>query len=306
MNSVPNRYIWGNITWYSLLITIGIAIAIILASSEERRKHLQRDIIIDVSVAIIPSGIIGARLYYIAFNLDYFWHNPLEIFKIWRGGLAIYGAIIMAGLVCYAICRYKRIPFLSVLDCIAPGLALAQSIGRWGNFFNSEAYGRQIIDRAWQFFPYAVYINGKGYYMATFFYESVCTLIIFIYLWLNRKSISKSGDIFFRYIAMYGTIRTFIEGLRSDSLYIGNIRVSQMLSIILVILVLCYFIYRLVSNRIMPSILQNISIIVAICVFIVAFICYMLYSNDLILILALFAIIFGLEAIYIVLKENKI
>lgn len=299
---MPSRFIIGNITWYSVLIVSGVLIAIVLATMEERRKNLPKDTILDISIAIIPAGLIGARLYYVLFNLDYFLKNPQNIIKIWNGGMAIYGSIIFGTAVCYIICKQKKVSFLSVMDCIAPGLVLAQSIGRWGNFFNQEAYGRAVLDNALQFFPYSVYIQGKGYFMATFFYESICNLIIFIYLWKNRKNVIKDGDLFFRYLAFYGCVRTFIEGLRSDSLYWGDVRVSQLLSMLLVICVLVYFLYRFFKSH--KSLRKSFYFSIA--VICISIIFAFLQKYDYFLLILLIGIIIGVESIYISLMEEKL
>lgn len=302
---MPSRFIIGKITWYSVLIVLGIGLAIMLATKEEQRKNLPKDIILDIAIAIVPSGIIGARLYYVIFNLEYFLANPQNIFKIWNGGLAIYGGIICGLLACYIVSKYRKTSFLAAVDCIAPGLALAQSIGRWGNFFNQEAYGRAVLESGLQFFPYAVYIQGKGYFMATFFYESLCDFIIFAYLWSNRRSIVKNGDLFLRYLALYGCARAFIEGLRSDSLYIGSIRISQAISALAVLCVLAYFLYRLFKSKRISDIFKQKSLYISIAIFSVSIMLAFLQKNDYFSISFLLGTAVFLENIYNTLKENN-
>ena len=138
--TIPDRVaftLFGkDIYWYGVLMAIGIIIAVFLATREEKRKKLPTDIIIDMCLVIIPCGVIGARLYYVLFHLDRYLQNPISILYIWEGGLAIYGAVIFGFLGAFVFSRVRKVRFLKLADCIAPGLVLAQAIGRWGNFFN--------------------------------------------------------------------------------------------------------------------------------------------------------------------------
>ena len=174
------------------------------------------------------------------FNWQAFAGDPLSVLRIWEGGIAIYGAIIggLIGVLLFA--RSRKLSPLILTDIIVPGLALAQGIGRWGNYFNTEAYGREIKNPAWQFFPAGVQIpSGDGYtwHMATFFYESSWDVFVFMILWfIIRKRNTRAGTITLWYLLLYGIGRFVIEGLRTDSLMSGNIRVSQLLSLVLVIL----------------------------------------------------------------------
>lgn len=187
----------------------------------------------DLALTVVPLGIIGARLYYVLFSWQQYAASPISILYVWEGGLAIYGGVIGGFLGVWLHSRRKRIPLGVLTDCIAPGLALAQCIGRWGNFFNMEAYGLAITDPRLQFFPLAVLIPGDGWHMATFFYESMWDLMVFLTLWLTRKRMKRPGDTFLCYLLLYGFGRLIIEGLRMDSLmsFAGGFRVSQMLSL---------------------------------------------------------------------------
>ena len=158
----------------------------------------------------MPFGIIGGRLYYVAFQWPLYARNPISILYIWEGGLAIYGAIIGGALGVWLLCRRRKVPFIRVLDLVAPELILSQGIGRWGNFFNQEAYGYAIEDPAWQFFPVAVKI-GSVWHMATFFYESVWDVGGFFLLWSLRKKTRREGDLFLLYLLWYGAGRAVIE-----------------------------------------------------------------------------------------------
>lgn len=238
--SIPySRYMIGSIPWYGVLIMIGVAAAISLCMREETRLHLPQDTVIDLAFWAIPFGIIGARIYYVAFNFSAFAHDLWSVFRIWEGGIAIYGAVI-GGMIGVLLFSWRRkVNPLCLTDMIAPGLSLAQGIGRWGNYFNMEAYGREISNPAWQFFPFGVQIPSAGGYtwhMATFFYESVWDIGVFLGLWfVIRKRSQKPGIVTLWYLLLYGIGRFFIEGLRTDSLMSGSIRVSQLLSLILVI-----------------------------------------------------------------------
>lgn len=238
--SIPNsRYIIGSIPWYGVLIAAGVLIAVLLCNHDEKRHHLSQDTIIDLAFWAIPLGIIGARVYYALFNWQVFADDPLSVLRIWEGGIAIYGAVIggLIGVLIFA--KRRRINPFTLTDIIVPGLALAQGIGRWGNYFNMEAYGREIANPTWQFFPIGVQIpSGGGYtwHMATFFYESCWDVAAFTLLWfVIRKRAAMPGTTTLWYLLLYGTGRFFIEGLRTDSLMLGSFRVSQLLSLLLVI-----------------------------------------------------------------------
>ena len=240
MSSIPySRFIFGQVPWYSFLIVIGASFAIFLAAREERRIGLPKDTIIDLALFLLPCGIIGARLYYVIFSWIQFKDDPLSIFRVWEGGLAIYGGIISGLLVLLLFCRKRRLSALTLCDIIAPGLVLAQALGRWGNWFNIEAYGLTVTDPALCFFPYAVQVPEDGYawHMATFFYESFWNLFVFVFLMIGRrKSLRLRGDVFCFYLLLYAACRLVIEELRLDSLYASSsVRVSQLLSILLCI-----------------------------------------------------------------------
>lgn len=244
-----SRFVFGNLPWYSVLIVTGICLAIWLATMEERRLQLPKDTVIDLALFLVPMGILGARLYYVAFSWEAYRHDLLSIFAVWNGGLAIYGGILGGALAGILFAWKRKISVLTLFDMIVPGLALAQAIGRWGNFFNMEAYGAPITHSAWQFFPVGVLIpenGGQVWYMATFFYESVWNLIVFITLWTFRKKTKQRGDLFCWYALLYGAGRFVIEGLRMDSLFTagGSFRISQMLSLVACLVVLIVFTIR--------------------------------------------------------------
>lgn len=235
MPATPDsRYIFGTLPWYSVLIVAGICAALFVAGREEKRLGLPKDTTVDLALWAIPFGIAGARLYYVAFAWDVFRSDPVSILKIWQGGLAIYGGIIGGFLAGMLFCHRRRLPLTKVMDMVAPALPLAQAIGRWGNYFNMEAYGAPIANPAWQFFPVGVLIPsaaGGTWHMATFFYESVWDLAVFLILMVTRRRMRRSGDVFLWYATLYGAGRYVIEGFREDSLMLGSLRVSQLLSL---------------------------------------------------------------------------
>ena len=238
--SIPySRYIFGSLPWYGVLIVCGMIAAITLCIREEKRLGLKPDTVIDAALWVIPFGIIGARLYYVVFQCEQFASDPVSILRLWEGGLAIYGGVLGGLVTMILFAKHRKISPFTLTDMTVPGLALAQSIGRWGNYFNMEAYGQAITDPAWQFFPVGVQIpsaDGYTWHMATFFYESCWDLLVFLLLWFFIRKRSKfTGTVTLWYMLLYGTGRFFIEGLRMDSLMSGSLRVSQVLSLVLVL-----------------------------------------------------------------------
>lgn len=231
-----SRTVVGGLPWYSLLIVIGIALAVWLAEREEHRLGLPKDTMVDLALTAIPCGIVGARLYYVAMSWEQFADDPLSALYIWRGGIAIYGAVLGGAVGAWLFARKRRLSFGKLADAVVPGLLLAQAIGRWGNYFNMEAYGPIVTDARLQFFPMAVLIPSGGEYVwhaATFFYESMWNLCGFIALWRLRTQTRRSGETLAWYLLIYGSGRFVIEQLRQDSLYLGSLRVSQGLSLLL-------------------------------------------------------------------------
>ena len=272
-----SRLLFGVIPWYSVLIVIGICLALLIASHEEKRLALPRDTVIDAALWVIPFGVLGARIYYVVFAWDTFAGDPISVLYVWQGGLAIYGAVIGGFIGVLFFAHKRRLHLGTLTDIIAPGLILAQALGRWGNYFNMEAYGVQITDPAWQFFPAAVYIPsiaGGAWHMATFFYESMWNLIVFAALMLSRKRMHRTGDTSLWYFLLYGAGRLVIEGLRTDSLYAGTtIRISQLLAGLMCLAVLFIFIRRtglrkLLHLRSLPMVCC-IVLFIALCIYLV-------------------------------------
>lgn len=243
-------YIFGRpVYWYGIIIAAGVLIGIYLAIRYANRLGYDQDMIIDFCLLAIPLAIIGARLYYVIFSWEYYSKNPGDIIKIWEGGLAIYGAVIGGIISAIIFSRWRKIDFWELCDIAAPSLILGQALGRWGNFFNQEAYGYAVNNPAWQWFPAAVYIDANAqWHMATFFYESMWNFIVFFLLLFYKKRRKRKGEIFLLYLILYSVGRVVIEGLRTDSLYWGPFRVSQLLSGILIIVGIALFIIRRKKN----------------------------------------------------------
>lgn len=227
-----------SIRWYAAIICLGLVAGLLVAYLMGRRRGYNFDMVLDLLLLALPICIIGARLYYVAFEWETYKNNLAEIFAIWHGGLAIYGAVIGGVIAAVVFCKWKKVPLGDVLDLGSLGLILGQAIGRWGNFANQEAFGNLITNPDLQFFPYGVYIDRLGeWHQATFFYESMWNLLVLaVLLWYFKRAKHK-GNVFVAYLALYGVGRFFIEGLRTDSLWMipGVIRVSQLLSAILVV-----------------------------------------------------------------------
>lgn len=239
-------YAFGQpIYWYGILISIGVLSGIFLAMRNAKVFDLDPEQIIDLALLAIPLAIIGARLYYVAFEWDQYKGNLLDIFNVRKGGLAIYGGVLAGIVAGFIFSRWKKIEFWNLADICAPSLILGQAIGRWGNYMNQEAYGYVVNNPEWQWFPAAVFIDAsQKWHLATFFYESFWNFIVFFIMMSYRKHRKRTGEIFLLYIILYSLGRAFIEGLRMDSLYWGSIRVSQLLSLVLIIVGLSVFIYR--------------------------------------------------------------
>jgi phosphatidylglycerol---prolipoprotein diacylglyceryl transferase len=213
------------IRWYGILIALGAMLAIIISYYRSQKHDLKNDDVLDVAIIALPVGIIGARIYYVIFSWNELYrYNPAQAFNIRGGGLAIHGGLIFGVLAAYLLCRKKRISFLEVADLILPTVALAQSIGRWGNFFNEEAYGRTTN------LPWALIVNGQKVH-PTFLYESIWCFLLFLFLiyWDNHHRKFR-GQIACMYGAFYSFERFFVESLRTDSLMIGPFRQAMVLS----------------------------------------------------------------------------
>ena len=230
------------IRWYSFLILIALILGYALVLKEAKKKNMTNEELTDLAFYLIIFSILGARLYYVLFNLDYYLANPIEIIMMWHGGLAIHGGIIAGLIFLIVYCKKKNINLFLMTDMIVVSLILAQAIGRWGNFFNREAFGRIVsLDflkglHLPQFIIDGMYING-AYREPTFLYESIICFIGFIILITVRKKVKiKSGDLTGIYLIWYSIGRIIIESFRSDSLMLGPVKIAQIISILGIII----------------------------------------------------------------------
>lgn len=270
------------IYWYGILITIGFILGFSYMSIMSKRFKLTIDSIIDIIIYSVIGGILGARTYYVTFHFDFYKDNLLDVFKIWEGGIAIYGGIIGAFLVGIIICKKRKLPVFQITDLAVGGLILAQSIGRWGNFVNIEAFGKNtnlifgmtsvsiqnyLFKAASRLANEGVIIDPAANVHPCFLYESFWCLLGFILIMtitLNMNYNIKDNDnkeeknhrlniypgmITLIYFIWYGAGRFVIEGLRVDSLMIGSVRVSKLLSLILVVISILLFFICILKNR---------------------------------------------------------
>lgn len=242
MNRVAFNIFGFNVYYYSLCILLGVVVAYILITREGKKQGLPKEFISDLIFYTLIIGILGARVYYCVFNLDYYLANPSEILKIYNGGLAIHGGVIAGLIFVYFYTKKKNVSFIKILDIVAPAVIIAQSFGRWGNFFNQEAHGGittyQNLKNMHipEFIINGMHIEGK-YYYPTFFFESIWCLIGFIILMIARKNknLRKGFQIGF-YFIWYGIGRFFIETLRTDSLMFFGLKIAQIVSLIGIII----------------------------------------------------------------------
>ncbi len=239
INSVAFTIFGKDVAWYGILITLGFVLAFFYVLYRAKFEKVKSDDILDLAIFVIIFGMIGTRLYYVIMKWDnyvvtggYFWENVkdtfINIISVWNGGLAIYGGLIAGTLTAVIFAKIKKIKFTKILDMLAPAAMIGQIIGRWGNFFNVEAYGSETEN----IFRMGIhYSNGVKYVHPTFLYESVWNLIGFIIINIFYKKKKEDGQIFLMYMTWYGLGRFFIEGLRTDSLYIGIFRVSQIVAL---------------------------------------------------------------------------
>lgn len=234
----PIFFAWGPITvrWYGVLMMVAVLLGTWLAIREARRVGVKEDDIIDMVLICAPLSWLGARLYYVIFEWSYYGQHLSEIPKIWHGGLAIHGGLITAIITGYLFTRVRGLRFWQIADLVAPSFPLGQAIGRWGNFFNQEAYGYPTN------LPWAMYIDG-AYRHPTFLYESLWNLLVFAFLMWRRKRTDAYGQLFMTYLGLYSLGRFFIEGLRTDSLMFGPLRAAQLVSLIFMVLAIIGYIY---------------------------------------------------------------
>ena len=238
MNAVLFDLGFIKIYWYSMMFLCGFLIGGFLAFQEANKWNFQEDEIVDMFFYMIPIALIGARIYFVLFHFSYYSAHLDEIIKVWEGGLAIHGGIIAALLWIFYYSKKHHLNMMKLLDILIVSLLLGQAIGRWGNFFNGEAHGgiTTLEQLKWlpSFIQKGMYINGN-YYIPTFLYESIwCFIGFLISLLLRKKPSLKLGQLTSFYLIWYGIGRFVIESMRTDSLMLGNIRMAQLVSSLMV------------------------------------------------------------------------
>ncbi len=238
MNRVAFSIFNVDIYYYSLFILTGIIIAYFLIKFETKKHNIDFNIVSNLLFYTIIIGILGARVYYVIFNISYYANNLLEIINIRNGGLAIHGGIISAIIFIYYYTKKHNLNFIRILDIFAPGVIIAQAIGRWGNFFNQEAYGKAVtVSKLYKLHIPKFIINGMKidgiYYYPTFYFESIwCIIGFIIMIFLRKYKNLKLGTLTGFYLMFYSFGRFFIETLRVDSLMLFNIKMAQFVSVI--------------------------------------------------------------------------
>ena len=217
------------IHYYGLIIAIGLVLAVVYCSKRASQFGLDEDTLLDGVLWVTPVAVICARIYYCAFSWELYADNPISVLYIWEGGIAIYGSVIGAILGVIVFCKVKKLRITAVLDLVSLGFLIGQFIGRWGNFMNREAFGAETDS----FLRMGLMKASTGeitYYHPTFLYESLWNFVGFVILHFLSKKRKYDGQVALGYLVWYGLGRAFIEGLRTDSLYIGPFRVSQLLA----------------------------------------------------------------------------
>lgn len=243
-----------SIKWYGVLIGVGVLLGLWLAIREGKRRGIHEETFMDIVLIAVPSAILGARIYYVLFEFDYYSKHLNEIPQIWNGGLAIHGGLIGAFIASYIFAKKKGLSFWKLADIAAPSILVGQMLGRWGNFMNQEAHGGEVTRSFLEglhlptWIINQMYIDGT-YYHPTFLYESLWSLLGIILLLSLRKVNLRRGEMFSTYLIWYSVGRYFIEGLRTDSLMLTEtIRMAQFISILIIVVAIIVLVYRRVKG----------------------------------------------------------
>jgi phosphatidylglycerol:prolipoprotein diacylglycerol transferase len=234
------------IHWYGILMGTAFALGTLLAYRQTKKEGYDPEHIMNLLMFIVPAAIIGARAYYVLFELHRYTDNFWKVFAVWEGGLAIHGGLIGGTLAGVWYVRKNHLPVLKMADIIAPSVIIGQAIGRWGNFINQEAHGGPVseafISKFPEFIQKQMFIQGQ-YVHPTFLYESVWNIFVFFILIISRTKKKFDGQIALMYLVLYSVGRFFIEGLRTDSLMIGPLRTAQLISLVLIVVSVIGMVY---------------------------------------------------------------
>lgn len=236
MDSTAFTLLGIDVQWYGIIITAAMVLAVFLSMKSGRKQGFVEDDFLDIAIFALPTAIICARIYYVVFNLgayDTFW----EMIDIRQGGLAIHGGLIGGVVAGMIVAKVKGMNILKAADVVAPFIALGQAIGRWGNYINQEAYGRETT------LPWAITVDGMQVH-PTFLYESIWNILVFLFLFKKSKNKDYDGQLVAFYMILYSLGRFFIESLRTDSLMLGNLRAAQIASIIMIIAGVIFILLR--------------------------------------------------------------
>lgn len=240
MNPVALNIFGIEIRWYGILIAIGAMAGLLIARKNAKHVFLDSSLMEDYLILAIFPAIIGARLYYVIFKFDYYGFDIYKIINIRNGGLAVHGGLIVGFIIAYFFCKRRNVSMWDFLDVLASSIPIGQSIGRWGNYANSEAHGGKT-DLAW-----AILVDGEKVH-PTFLYESIATFLIFLFLFYLIRHRKFKGQILSFYLILYSIARFFIEGLRTDSLYIAGFKAAQLISVLFIIV--GFIIYYIGNKR---------------------------------------------------------
>lgn len=241
MNPIAFQIFGIQIRWYGILISLGMLLGLYIAYNESKKQGYNPDDIVDLALWCIPAALVGARLYYVIFQWEYYKGDILKMLNTREGGLAIHGGLIAAVIVGYFFTKHKKIPFWKTADLVAPSIALGQAIGRWGNYINGEAHGGPTN------LPWGIMVEGMKVHPA-FLYESLWNFGLFLFLLYYKKNKRFNGELFILYAVIYSIGRFWIEGLRTDSLMFMGMRIAQLVSVS-VVLVGLFLLFKLRKDQ---------------------------------------------------------
>lgn len=242
MNPVAFEVFGLEVRWYGIFIATAMLLGALLFLKSTRKAAYREDDIYDIILFAFPAAIVGARLYYVIFNWHYYAGDFMKMINIRGGGLAIHGGLIGGFLAAYLVCKHKKLDFFDLVDRAAPLLPMGQAIGRWGNYTNGEAHGGPTD------LPWAIQVDGQMVH-PTFLYESIWNICLFAFLMWYSKRKQFKGELILLYMGVYSVGRFFIEGLRTDSLMLGPIRMAQFISLIFIVIAVAFWFYVRKQNR---------------------------------------------------------